>query len=57
MDEADDGLADEGGDPVCWLDRVCDECGAFVDEAAEHVCRPSAAPVADDDARSTSTRP
>ncbi|WP_165314370.1 hypothetical protein [Agromyces protaetiae] len=19
------------GDPVCWLDRVCDACGAFVE--------------------------
>jgi len=21
----------EGGDPVCWLDRVCEECGAFLE--------------------------
>jgi rubrerythrin len=21
----------EGGDAACWLDRVCDECGALVD--------------------------
>ena len=20
-----------GGDPVCWLGRVCPECGAFVE--------------------------
>jgi hypothetical protein len=23
----------EGGDPVCWLDRVCEECGAFRETA------------------------
>jgi hypothetical protein len=57
VDEADDRLADEGGDPVCWLDRVCDECGAFVDDAEEHVCRPSASPIADDAARSSPRRP
>lgn len=26
---ADDDL---GGDPVCWLDRVCPDCGAFRDD-------------------------
>ncbi|WP_300008059.1 hypothetical protein [Pseudonocardia sp.] len=20
---------DDGGDPVCWLDQVCPECGAM----------------------------
>ncbi len=24
----------EGGDPACWLDRVCAECGAFLEGAA-----------------------
>jgi hypothetical protein len=23
----------EGGDPVCWLDRVCPQCGAFRETA------------------------
>lgn len=23
---------DTGGDPVCWLHLVCDECGAFLDD-------------------------
>ncbi|MFD6858317.1 hypothetical protein ACFWB0_15745 [Rhodococcus sp. NPDC060086] len=23
---------DLGGDPVCWLDRVCPECGLFLDD-------------------------
>ncbi|MGH3342673.1 MAG: hypothetical protein ACRDPK_07275 [Carbonactinosporaceae bacterium] len=22
---------DEGGDPACWLHRVCPECGALAD--------------------------
>jgi hypothetical protein len=24
--------ADMGGDPVCWLHRVCAECGRLADE-------------------------
>ena len=28
--DAHDGA--EGGDPACWLDRVCDACGRLVDE-------------------------
>jgi len=35
---------DAGGDDACWLDRVCDRCGGFVDDPAEHRCRPAAAP-------------
>lgn len=27
----------EGGDPVCWSDRVCEECGAFR-ETADPTC-------------------
>ncbi|WP_344415033.1 hypothetical protein [Amycolatopsis minnesotensis] len=23
--------APQGGDPVCWLDRVCPECGRFAE--------------------------
>ncbi|WP_346621058.1 hypothetical protein [Blastococcus montanus] len=23
---------DEGGDPACWLRRVCPECGGLADE-------------------------
>jgi uncharacterized protein len=22
----------DGGDPACWLERVCDACGRLVDE-------------------------
>jgi phosphinothricin acetyltransferase len=31
----------QGGDPACWLDRVCDDCGAVI-EGTAHVCRPPA---------------
>ena len=27
-----------GGDPACWLDRVCPECSSFVDEGVAHSC-------------------
>ena len=27
-----------GGDPVCWLERVCDSCGALADGPPEAVC-------------------
>ncbi len=26
----------EAGDPVCWLNRVCDECGAFIEGGPQH---------------------
>ncbi len=34
---------EEGGDPACWLDRVCPECGQFQEEGVAHSCptRPS----------------
>ena len=28
----------EGGDPACWLDRVCPECGMFLEEGVAHSC-------------------
>lgn len=28
----------DGGDPVCWLNRVCDECGAFREDTGSPVC-------------------
>jgi type 1 glutamine amidotransferase len=28
----------EGGDPVCWLNRVCDACGAFREDLRSPVC-------------------
>jgi hypothetical protein len=30
--------AHEGGDPACWLDHVCPECGRFVERPDDHVC-------------------
>jgi hypothetical protein len=29
---------DEGGDAACWLDRVCPDCGAFVERDQPHDC-------------------
>ena len=39
-----DGAAPGGGDPACWLDGVCDRCGAMVEGDVGHVCRTPAAP-------------
>jgi hypothetical protein len=39
----------EGGDPVCWLDRVCRECGAMLDEPLAHTCWRCGAEVQRDD--------
>lgn len=27
-----------GGDPACWLNRVCEECGAFREDLSAPVC-------------------
>jgi hypothetical protein len=27
-----------GGNSACWLDRVCPECGTFLDEDVDHSC-------------------
>lgn len=29
---------DSGGDPACWLDRVCDDCGRFVEDQFAGAC-------------------
>ncbi|MDT2008538.1 hypothetical protein FXW78_37675 [Rhodococcus opacus] len=29
---------DVGGDPVCWLDRVCPDCGLFLTDHASSTC-------------------
>ncbi|SFE10424.1 hypothetical protein SAMN05216251_101522 [Actinacidiphila alni] len=36
MSEAEERT--EGGDPVCWLNRVCDECGAFREDMTAAAC-------------------
>ncbi|NLV77936.1 MAG: hypothetical protein GXY65_01070 [Rhodococcus sp.] len=39
---------DLGGDPVCWLDRVCPDCGLFLDDLSAPC--PRCGHPADDDA-------
>lgn len=34
-------MTDQGGDPACWADRVCPDCGQLVEDAA-HACPRSA---------------
>ncbi|MFE6866248.1 hypothetical protein ACFVFS_06800 [Kitasatospora sp. NPDC057692] len=29
---------DEGGEPACWLDRVCDECGKLRERSGPGPC-------------------
>ncbi|UOT02322.1 hypothetical protein MPY17_25585 [Rhodococcus opacus] len=29
---------DLGGDPVCWLDRVCPDCGLFLNDHTASTC-------------------
>ncbi|WP_255446909.1 hypothetical protein [Diaminobutyricimonas sp. LJ205] len=29
----------DAGDPVCWLDQVCPDCGRMI-ERTRHVCEP-----------------
>jgi len=26
------------GDPACWLDRICEECGGILTAGQEHRC-------------------
>jgi len=33
----------EGGDPVCWLSQVCDDCGAINEPDADNCWRCGAA--------------
>lgn len=33
-----------GGDPACWLNRVCDACGRFVDDEGALTCPACGAP-------------
>ncbi|WP_166355152.1 hypothetical protein [Phytoactinopolyspora limicola] len=36
--DADDPPGDLGGETVCWLPRVCDECGRLSDSEPPTVC-------------------
>lgn len=38
------GMGEEGGDPVCWLDRVCENCGRFMTDQISPVCQFCGAP-------------
>ena len=31
-------VSDFGGDPACWLHRVCDDCGTVIEGEAAHDC-------------------
>jgi len=31
-------MTDEGGEPACWAERVCDGCGALVEAEIDHRC-------------------
>lgn len=39
-----DGDEDRGGDPACWLNRVCENCGRFVDDPQADSCPDCGAP-------------
>ena len=40
---------DQGGDPVCWLSRVCPECGLFAVREPPTTCQRCGAAIAADD--------
>ena len=44
----DEGRWEEVGDPVCWLNRVCPECGRFRANPDLDVCESCGAPLAED---------
>lgn len=31
-------MTEQGGDPACWANRVCPECGRFVEDDEGHEC-------------------
>ncbi|MEU2350649.1 hypothetical protein [Modestobacter sp. NPDC049651] len=47
-DRPDDERDGEGGDPACWLSRVCPGCGRIADEDPPTRCRACGAPVGAD---------
>lgn len=40
----------DGGDPACWLGRVCDECGALIEGPRSLPCWRCGAVRAEDEA-------
>lgn len=38
MHGTNDASEDPVGDPVCWLSRVCPDCGLFVEQEPPAVC-------------------
>ncbi|MEV8441153.1 hypothetical protein AB0425_27555 [Actinosynnema sp. NPDC051121] len=38
MESNEDNVPTPSGDPVCWLSRVCPECGSLDDGPARPVC-------------------
>lgn len=38
QDEPAPGPPDVGGDPACWLNQVCDECGRMIEDPLADVC-------------------
>jgi uncharacterized protein len=44
----DEGRWEEVGDPVCWVNRVCPECGRFRVNPDFGTCENCGAPFADD---------
>jgi rubrerythrin len=38
-------MSDEGGDPACWLQNVCPECGFLVEGRLPETCPRCGAPL------------
>ncbi|WP_369185129.1 hypothetical protein [Streptomyces sp. Y1] len=47
---------DEGGEPVCWLDRVCPECGRLRERPGPEPCENCGAGEEGGDSRSGDSR-
>ncbi|RCW39561.1 hypothetical protein DFQ14_11646 [Halopolyspora algeriensis] len=44
-----DDRRQDAGDPACWLDRVCTDCGRIPDEADVTVCPNCGTAIGDED--------
>lgn len=42
-------MSEEGGEPACWMNNVCDRCGSLIAGASPHRCRD---PISEDSATS-----